>query len=133
MRELRSLRWPHSACPGPALTPLDAKGFYVELVEDRPRRPAHGATAGLLLCTDRNDRVARYALASSNQPVAIASYDLLPAAERAALPSEADIQRMLETPDLGVGGPTGDYIVRPDAAPAPEKATQISPNVFVQQ
>lgn len=37
------------------------------------------------------------------------------------------------TPDLGVGGPTGDYIVRPDAAPAPEKATQISTNIFVQQ
>lgn len=73
-------------------------GFYVELVEDRLRRPAHGATVGLLLCTDKNDRVVRYALASSNQPIAIASYDLLPAAERAALPSEADISRALGTP-----------------------------------
>jgi predicted nuclease of restriction endonuclease-like (RecB) superfamily len=73
-------------------------GFYVELVEDRLRRPAHGATVGLLLCTDKNDRVVRYALASSNQPIAIASYDLLPAAERAVLPSEADLSRALESP-----------------------------------
>ena len=73
-------------------------GFYVELVEDQLRRPAHGPTVGLLLCTDKNDSVVRYALASSNQPIAIASYDLLPPAERAALPSEADLQRALENP-----------------------------------
>lgn len=73
-------------------------GFYVELVEDRLRRPAQAATVGLLLCTDKNDRVVRYALASSNQPIAIASYDLLPPAERAALPSEADLQRALDNP-----------------------------------
>lgn len=76
-------------------------GFYVELVEDRLRRPAHEATVGLLLCTDKNDRVVRYALAGSSQPIAVASYDLLPPAERAALPSEADLQRALE----GAGSP----------------------------
>jgi predicted nuclease of restriction endonuclease-like (RecB) superfamily len=73
-------------------------GFYVELVEDRLRREAHAATVGLLLCTDKNDRVVRYALAGSNQPIAIASYDLLPPAEQAALPSEAELQRALEEP-----------------------------------
>lgn len=73
-------------------------GFYVELVEDRLRRPAHQATVGLLLCTDKNDRVVRYALAGSSQPIAIASYDLLAPAERAALPSEAELQRALDQP-----------------------------------
>lgn len=72
-------------------------GFYVELVEDQLRRPAHAPTVGLLLCTDKNDRVVRYALATSSQPLAIASYDLLPAAERAALPSEEDLNRALGT------------------------------------
>ncbi len=57
------------------------------LVEDQLRRPVR-AHRGLLLCT--NDRVVRYALASSSQPTGIASYDLLPPEERAALPSEAD-------------------------------------------
>lgn len=71
-------------------------GFYVELVEEQLRRPAHAPTVGLLLCTDKNDRVVRYALAGSRQPIAIASYDLLPPSERAALPSEADLQRALD-------------------------------------
>ncbi|MCE7481056.1 PDDEXK nuclease domain-containing protein [Microbacterium profundi] len=71
-------------------------GFYVELVEDHLRRPAHASTVGLLLCTDKNDRVVRYALAGSNQPIAIASYDLLPPAEQAVLPSEAELQRALD-------------------------------------
>lgn len=72
-------------------------GFYVELVEDQLRRKAHAPTVGLLLCTDKNDRVVRYALATSNQPIAIASYDLLPAEEQAALPSEEDLNRALST------------------------------------
>ena len=60
------------------------------------RRPQHAATVGLLLCTDKNDRIVRYSLATSNQPMAIASYDLLAPAEQAALPSEADLTRALE-------------------------------------
>ncbi len=70
-------------------------GFYVELVEDRLRRAEHAPTVGLLLCTDKNDRVVRYALATSNQPIAIASYDLLAPEEQAALPSEEDLNRAL--------------------------------------
>jgi predicted nuclease of restriction endonuclease-like (RecB) superfamily len=71
-------------------------GFYVELVEKQLRRRQHAATVGLLLCTDKNDRVVRYALATSTHPMAVASYDLLPPAERAALPSEADLERAFE-------------------------------------
>ena len=70
-------------------------GYYVTLVEDRLRGPRHAATVGLLLCTDKNERVVRYSLAGSAQPIAIASYDLLPPAERAALPSEDDLRRAL--------------------------------------
>ena len=70
-------------------------GYYVTLVEDRLRGPQHAATVGLLLCTDKNERVVRYSLAGSAQPIAIASYDLLPPAERAALPSEDDLRRAL--------------------------------------
>jgi hypothetical protein len=38
----------------------------------------------------------RYALATSTHPIAVASYDLLPPAERAALPSEADLERAFD-------------------------------------
>lgn len=80
--------------------------FYVELVEEQLRRPAHAPTVGLLLCTYKNDRVVRYALATSNQSIAIASYDLLPPEEKAALPSEADLDRALT--DLKDPGPAPD-------------------------
>lgn len=70
-------------------------GYYVTLVEDLLRRDQHASTVGLLLCTDKNERVVRYALAGSSQPIAIASYDLLPLAEQRVLPSEAELSRAL--------------------------------------
>lgn len=69
--------------------------LHVRLVEDQLRQPQHEATVGLLLCTDKNDRFVQYVLATNSQPIAIASYDLLPAPERAALPSEAILDRAL--------------------------------------
>lgn len=71
--------------------------LYVRLVEDQLRRPQHQPTVGLLLCTDKNDRFVQYVLATNSQPIAVASYDLLPPAERAALPSEDDLKRALES------------------------------------
>ena len=71
-------------------------GFYVALVEDELRRPQHAPTVGLLLCANKNERVVRYSLAGSTQPIAIASYDLLPAAEQQVLPSEDDLRRALD-------------------------------------
>lgn len=64
-------------------------GFYVALVDDRMRLPAHAPTVGILLCTDRNEAVVRYALGGTPHPVAVSTYtyDTLPAAERQALPS----------------------------------------------
>ncbi|MDQ2698931.1 MAG: DUF1016 domain-containing protein, partial [Actinomycetota bacterium] len=75
---------------------LGQLGFYVALVDDRLRRTAHAPTVGLLLCTDKNDAVVRYALAGSQSPVAISSYDLLPPGAREALPTEAEITRALD-------------------------------------
>ncbi|WP_367379201.1 PDDEXK nuclease domain-containing protein [Subtercola boreus] len=70
-------------------------GFYVAVVDDVMRKPQHAPTVGLLLCSNKSDRVVRYALGGSSHPVAIASYDLLPPEERAALPSEETIARAL--------------------------------------
>lgn len=70
--------------------------LYVRLVEDQLRRPQHQPTVGLLLCTDKNDRFVHCVLATNSQPIAVASYDLLPVAEKAALPSEAVLGRALD-------------------------------------
>jgi predicted nuclease of restriction endonuclease-like (RecB) superfamily len=73
-------------------------GFYVALVDARLRNTAvHRPTVGLLLCTDRNETVVRYSLGATTSPLAVATYtyDMLPAEERATLPSEADVVRAL--------------------------------------
>jgi len=75
---------------------LGQLGFYVALVDDRLRRPQHADTVGLLLVSSKNEAVVRYSLAGHETPVAVSSYDLLPAAEQAALPSEALLARALD-------------------------------------
>ncbi|WP_182048032.1 YhcG family protein [Curtobacterium sp. ME26] len=74
---------------------LGQLGFYVALVDDRLRRPQHADTVGLLLVADKNDAVVRYSLAGQHTPIGVASYDLLPPAVQAALPSEADLANAL--------------------------------------
>lgn len=81
---------------------LGQLGFYVTLVDDRLRQSAHANTIGILLVSDRNDAVVKYALRGTQQPVMVSSYtyDTLPPAERAILPDEQTILR-------AVGGLSG--------------------------
>lgn len=73
--------------------------FYITAVDAQVRRSdRHGPTIGILLCTQGSATVVQYALAGSAQPMAIATYDLLPPAERAALPSAADLAAAFEQP-----------------------------------
>jgi predicted nuclease of restriction endonuclease-like (RecB) superfamily len=74
---------------------LGQLGFYVALIDDKMRRPQHADTVGLLLVKDKNDAVVRYSLGAHQTPIGVASYDLLPPAIRAALPSEADLAAAL--------------------------------------
>ena len=37
------------------------------------------------------------------------------------------------SPEFGVGGPGGDYVVRPDGAPVPEGYVEIASNVFAHE
>ncbi len=53
----------------------------------------HSPTIGILLCAGRNDNVVRYSLAGSTAPLAVAdySYDALPPAARAAVPTDIEL------------------------------------------
>jgi predicted nuclease of restriction endonuclease-like (RecB) superfamily len=76
-------------------------GFYIAAVDDRLRDPArHAPTVGILMCTDRNDTVVRYALSGTAAPMAVAgyTYDALPPSEQAALPSDTRVASALEGP-----------------------------------
>jgi predicted nuclease of restriction endonuclease-like (RecB) superfamily len=74
---------------------LGQLGFYVALVDDKLRRPQHADTVGLLLVADKNDAVVRYSLAGQQNPIGVASYDLLPPSVQAALPTEAELAQAL--------------------------------------
>jgi predicted nuclease of restriction endonuclease-like (RecB) superfamily len=81
------------------LTPGDVGQleFYVTVVDDVLRRPHHNETVGLLLCASRNERTVRYLLSRASSPLAIATYryNELPPEERAVLPMEADLVRLV--------------------------------------
>jgi predicted nuclease of restriction endonuclease-like (RecB) superfamily len=87
---------------------LGQLGFYVALVDDRLRRPKHADTVGLLLVADKNDAVVRYSLAGQQNPIGVASYDLLPASVRAALPTEAELAQALHDTTPATGAGSGD-------------------------
>jgi hypothetical protein len=77
--------------------PRDARrlGFYVALVDDRLRlRDRHAPTLGILLVADKNDTVIRYSLAGTSEPTAVTRNEL-PPAERAALPAEETLARLV--------------------------------------
>ncbi len=75
-------------------------GFYVAWVDANLRVPdQHSPTVGILLCAGRNDNVVRYSLAGSTAPLAVAdyTYDALPAAARAAVPTDTELAAAADT------------------------------------
>jgi len=82
-------------------------GFYVAMVDDKMRRPAvHAPTVGILLCSDRNEQVVRYALGQSTAPMAVSTYtyDALPPSEKAAMPPADAITAALTSTGSVVSG-----------------------------
>ncbi|WP_247826156.1 PDDEXK nuclease domain-containing protein [Arthrobacter antioxidans] len=77
---------------------LGQLNFYVAAVNDILRLSRQAPTVGILVCGSKSDRVVRYALEGSTQPLAVTSYtyEALPADERASLPSPAAITAALE-------------------------------------
>jgi predicted nuclease of restriction endonuclease-like (RecB) superfamily len=76
---------------------LGALGTYVTMVDGIIRNPAiHAPTIGLLLCTGKREATVRFALASTAAPIAIAEWQGLPADARAALPSAAELEAVVQ-------------------------------------
>lgn len=67
--------------------------FYVALVDDQLKRPAHSATVGILICGSKNEHSVRYSLSRSGSPMAVATYTYasLPIAEKQVLPGEDEL------------------------------------------
>ena len=51
-------------------------GTYINIVDDIVRTNADGKTIGLIICKEKNNVLAKYAVNSSNEPIAISAYEL---------------------------------------------------------
>jgi predicted nuclease of restriction endonuclease-like (RecB) superfamily len=76
--------------------------FYLSAVDDLLRHPGDQPSIGLVLCKDREDTVAEYALRGMTQPMAVSQYELtkaLPEDLKGKLPSVQDLEAELAEPD----------------------------------
>jgi len=77
---------------------LGQLGFYMIAVDEMYRDEADSPAIGLLLCKDKNEVVAEWALRDTVQPLGIAEYQLveaLPEPLQTALPTIEQIEREL--------------------------------------
>lgn len=51
-------------------------GTYIGIVDDIVRTETDGKTIGLIICKEKNNILAKYAVNSSSEPIAISSYEL---------------------------------------------------------
>lgn len=73
-------------------------GTYVAAVDGILRREGDAPTVGLLVCKNKDNVLAQYAVNSSNAPVGISEYDLselMPENFKGTLPSIEEIERKL--------------------------------------
>jgi predicted nuclease of restriction endonuclease-like (RecB) superfamily len=82
---------------------LGQLGFYLTAVDAQIKHEQDQPTIGLLLCKNRNQVVAEYALRDNTRPLGIAEYQLLadlPERLQHSLPSIEQIERELQKEDM---------------------------------
>lgn len=73
--------------------------FYVNVVDDKLRRPTDNPTIGIILCRSKKKAVVEYALRGMSQPISVSTYRTtaaLPEEFKATLPSIEDLQHEME-------------------------------------
>ncbi len=72
--------------------------FYLSVVDDKLRHATDQPSIGLLICQDKNQIVAEYALKDINKPIGISEYKIIesiPENLKGSLPTIAEIEREL--------------------------------------
>lgn len=78
---------------------LGQLGFYISAVNHQLKTDGDNPTIGLLICKNKDNVVARYALDTVNQPLGISEYQLAklyPANFKSSLPTIEDLEHELE-------------------------------------
>ncbi|MCL2041874.1 MAG: PDDEXK nuclease domain-containing protein [Bacteroidales bacterium] len=74
--------------------------FYLSAIDDLMRHPTDNPTIGLIICKNKNNLVAEYALRGINQPIGISEYQLtkvFPEKFKGSLPSVEEIEEELNS------------------------------------
>ena len=74
--------------------------FYVNVIDDKLRRPTDNPTIGIILCRSKKKAVVEYALRGMSQPISVSTYRTtaaLPEEFKAKLPSIEDLQHEIES------------------------------------
>ena len=79
--------------------------FYVNVIDEKLRRPHDNPTIGIILCRSKKTSVVEYALRGMSQPISVSTYRTtaaLPNEFKAKLPSIEDLQHEIEAVAAGV-------------------------------
>jgi len=74
--------------------------FYVNVIDEKLRRPHDNPTIGIILCRSKKKSVVEYALRGMSQPISVSTYRTtaaLPDEFKAKLPSIEDLQHEIES------------------------------------
>ena len=72
--------------------------FYLTAVDEEVKTPEDNPSIGLILCRDRDNVVAEYALRDLNKPIGVSRYELsatLPESLKASLPTLEEVEEGL--------------------------------------
>jgi predicted nuclease of restriction endonuclease-like (RecB) superfamily len=75
--------------------------FYLSVVDDKVRTEHDQPSIGLLICQDKNQFVAEYALKDVNKPIGVSEYQLteaIPDNLKSSLPSIEELEREFKSP-----------------------------------
>lgn len=98
--------------------------FYLNLVDDTLRHEQDNPTIGLILCQNKNQVLAEYALRGVDKPIGVSEYELtraLPEELESALPSIEEIEAELGESDGPDGSDRADEPAGPDGSASPEE------------
>jgi predicted nuclease of restriction endonuclease-like (RecB) superfamily len=69
--------------------------FYVNIIDDQIKLPAHNPSIGVLLCKTPNDMVVKYSLQGIQTPLGVAEYELMPKQLKAEMPTLEELEEEL--------------------------------------
>lgn len=95
--------------------------FYLSVVDDKLRHADDSPSIGLILCQDRKQIVAEYALRGVSKPIGVSAYELtraLPASLQSSLPTVEEIEEELREATFGAKAVIADAKPRTGARAA---------------